>query len=83
MKFFLFSTITIMILYFPAIAQVLQVTADVEYEHMQSDEQEILSDFDLKIEQYFNNYLLLINDWYKIDSICFLRYIIKNLYKNK
>lgn len=78
MKFFLFSTITIMILYFPAIAQVLQVTADIEYEHMQSDEQEILSDFDLKIEQYFNNYEW-IEDEFEYDVECQVQIIFMNV----
>ena len=45
MKIFVFSIIIILTSFIISFAQVLKVTATVEYEHLQSDEQKILSDF--------------------------------------
>ena len=78
MKYFLFSIIIIYTVCFDAKAQVLQVTADVEYEHMQSDEQEILSDFGFKIEQYFNNYEW-VEDEFEYDVECQVQIIFMNV----
>ncbi|MEJ2543554.1 MAG: DUF4835 family protein [Calditrichaceae bacterium] len=78
MKISMFSIIIILALYLVTSAQALKVTADVEYEHLQSDEQKILSDFGYKIEQYFNNYEW-IEDEFEYDVECQVQIIFMNV----
>ena len=78
MKIFVFSIIIILILFFITSAQVLKISASVEYQHLQSDEQKILSDFGYKIEQYFNNYEW-IEDEYEYDVECQVQIIFMNV----
>lgn len=78
MKYFMFSIMILFITNCLASAQVLKATADVEYEHLQSDEQEILADFGDKIEQYFNNYEW-IEDEFEYDVECQVQIIFTNV----
>ena len=78
MKISWLSAFIILISFVIAPAQVLKVTASVEYEHLQSDEQKILSDFGSKVEQYFNNYEW-IDDEFEYDVECQVQIIFTNV----
>ncbi len=61
-------------------AQVLNVSATVEYAHLPDEEQEILINFAEKIEQYYNNYDW-IDDEYETDVVCTIRIIVETVRK--
>ncbi len=61
-------------------AQVLNVTASVEYGHLPDDEQETLVNLAEKIEQYFNSYEW-VDDEYETDVVCNIKVIIETVQK--
>ena len=61
-------------------AQVLNVTASVEYGHLPDDEQEKLANFAEKIEQYFNGYDW-VDDEYETDVVCNVKVIVETVQK--
>ena len=67
-----------MVSYLPA--QVLQVTVKVEYEHLPSDEKGALINFADQVEQYFNGYSW-VEDEYEYDVDCNVRIIIETVQK--
>ncbi|MEJ2053022.1 MAG: DUF4835 family protein, partial [Calditrichaceae bacterium] len=78
MKFIIFSILIFFAACYTIPAQVLKVSADVEYEHLQSDEKQILDDFDSNVEQYFNNYQW-IEDEFEYDVDCKVQIIFMNV----
>lgn len=78
MKTALLSLLIVLFSYLPALSQVLKVTADVQYAHLQSDEKEDLSDFGNKLEQYFNSYSW-IDDEFEYDVECKLTVIFRTV----
>jgi len=61
-------------------SQVLNVTVTMEYEHLSDDEQAELDGFGEKIEQYFNNYEW-VEDEFEVDIPCNARIIIETVQK--
>lgn len=61
-------------------AQVLNVTVTVQYDHLPTDEQDDLADFGDKVEQYFNGYTWVEDD-YEYDVNCSVRIIIETVQK--
>jgi hypothetical protein len=78
---FIFALIFICTMFvFTLNAQVLKVTADVRYEHLQSDEKEDLADFGTKLEQYFNGYEWVADD-FEYDVDCKVHVLFMNVQK--
>jgi hypothetical protein len=61
-------------------AQALKVKVTAQYEHLPTDEQDDLSDFAEKVEQYFNGYTW-IEDEYQYDVECNAQVIIETVQK--
>ncbi len=61
-------------------AQVLNVTVTVQYDHLPTDQQGDLVDFGDKVEQYFNGYTW-VDDDYEYDVNCSVRIIIETVQK--
>ena len=57
-------------------AQVMIVTASVEYGHLPDDERGALGNLAEKIEQYFNGYEW-VDDEYETDVVCNIKVIIE------
>jgi len=63
-----------------SLAQVLNVTASVEYAHLPDDEHNVLENLSEKIEQYFNGYEW-VDDEYETDVVCNIKVIIETVQK--
>lgn len=74
------SAILIGLSYLAAVSQVLKVTADVQYSHLQSDEKADLADFGAKIEQYFNGHEWIVDE-FEYDVECKLTVIFRTVQK--
>ncbi len=61
-------------------AQVLNVTVSVEYGHLPDDDQSALINLGEKIEQYFNGYEW-IDDEYETDVVCNVKVIVETVQK--
>lgn len=61
-------------------SQVLNVTVSIEYSHLNDDQQEDLSNLAEKIEQYYNNYEW-VEDEYETDVNCNIKIIIETVQK--
>ncbi len=76
--------LTFLILFFSltiwAQAQVLNATVTVQYDHLPSEEQDDLETFGDKVEQYFNNYDW-VDDDFEYDANCNIQIIIETVQK--
>ena len=61
-------------------AQVLKVTASLQYDHLPQEEQDDLSTFADKVEQYFNGYTW-IEDEFQYDVTCNVQVIVETVQK--
>ncbi|NOG47442.1 MAG: DUF4835 family protein [Calditrichaeota bacterium] len=61
-------------------SQVLSVTVSVEYDHLPDDEQEMLTNLAEKIEQYYNSYDW-VDDEYETDVVCNIKVLVETVQK--
>jgi len=80
MKKFSLIPVILFLSFIVSFSQVLQVTASVQYEHLQSDEKEDLADFGAKLEQYYNGYEW-VEDEFEYDVECKLTIIFRTVQK--
>lgn len=80
MKVYVFTLLLVLICFMTSQSQVLKVEVKIEYMHLSQDDQDKLVDLKSKIEQYFNGYEW-IEDEYEYDVNCNIQIIIETVQK--
>ena len=80
MKVYVFTLLLVLICFMTSQSQVLKVEVKIEYMHLSQDEQDKLVDLKSKIEQYFNGYGW-IEDEYEYDVNCNIQIIVETVQK--